>query len=170
MRKIAFYSLLTAILSSCSTTHSVVLHNNGNASIYSEAGDGNSFIHRLHNSDVILNIDSSPGERVRFDITSIDSIGNYLPHHQPGFLEFKNFGDSIVVLSGNKEPYANATNPGVHLTLRIQTDADLEAFDLTGKPIKFKTGRYNTGLWLCQTRRAQKKGKKRISAVLKRKN
>jgi len=105
-----------------------------------------------------------------FEISSIDSIGNFLPFHQPGLIEFRNYTDSIVVRSGSVDPYVVNAGSCCHLVLRILPAEKLEAYDGSGKRIKAKAGHQNVGIWLSQSKQAQERGKKNIHATLKRKN
>jgi hypothetical protein len=147
-----------------------VLHNDGTASINSGYGIDKSFVERLKHSEVISDLDSIGAGGLTFNIKSIDSIGNYLAFHQAGFLNFSDYGDSIIVESGGNRPYHSEKDVRAHLEILIKTDEEYEAYDANGNLIKPKRSKHYSGISLFQNRWNQEKGKKNIYAILKKKN
>lgn len=156
-------------LSSCSSTYFIVLRENDSAKVITEIGHDNSYVNKLNASPIISNVNVG-NQQVSFEINSIDSIGNYLTYHNPGFITFQNYEDSIIVQSGKTFPFANNIKSCCHITLRILPIDKFDAFDKFGKLIKAKRGHHNIGFWLSQTKKNQEDGKKNIYANLKRKN
>lgn len=164
-----FFKILALIigLCSCTTNHFVLIKSDGTARI--DTDFDTTLIKRIERSRIITNIDTS-NYRTKFTIDNIDSIGQYIPFHKPGFLKFDNYGDSISITTGNNEPYKIKQGSCCHLAIRIRTEEPMEAFKANGKKIRRKTSKNYHGIWLSQSIRQQMKSRKNIDVVLKKKH
>jgi hypothetical protein len=168
MKTVWLQTILLMLLTSCSTTHFVVLQDDGTAKVITDIGLDDSFVARLKSSKEVTDLNSSDG-RVSFRLNSIDSIGNFLPYHQTGYLEFRNYSDSIVVQTLANNTEVTSTDVCCNFSLRILPVDSFDAYDESGKRISAKMGHHNIGFWLSQNKRNQKLGRKKIYAILKKK-
>ena len=153
-------------LCSCTINHSVFLKKDGTALIETEAPP--SFINRLENSNVISEIDTIE-YGLKFIVKNIDSIGNYIPNINPGFVRFSDYGDSIKISSGHGVPFdCNNGCSCCHLFLKVKSEGSIEAYKSNGKRIK-KHKKRNEYLFT-QGKREQLKGKDNINVILLKKN
>lgn len=158
--------ILGVVVYSCTTNHFVMLKSDGTAQIETDFDMG--LINRLEESTITSDLDTS-NHRVKFTIDNIDSIGQYLPFHNSGFLKFQNYGDSISITTGNNDPYVNKMESCCHLAIRIRTELQMEAYKKNGKKIRREKSKNYHGIWLSQTIRQQVKGRKNIDVILKKK-
>ena len=172
MKQILPLVLIAIAISSCTSEHYVLLRSNGTVEIETARGLDGSFYRRLATSVAVSHVDTSRygGYEVHFDLNSVDSLGNFLPFQNPGFLVFDDYGDSIVMQRGGVAPYDSKPGMCCHLNLRIRADYPIEAFRANGKRIRAKRSKKYHGIWFWLPIREQVKGNKKIYAVIKRKN
>jgi hypothetical protein len=151
---------------SCTSSHFVLLKSNGTAQIDTDIDPEFNLIEKIKTSNIITDFDSA-NYRIQFTINNIDSIGNYMPFHKSGYLNFQDMNDSISVSTGNTKPYDTKHWSCCHLLIRIRTEEPMDAFKQNGKKIRKKKSKKNGGIFLSQTMRQQLKGKKQINVVLK---
>ncbi len=161
-----FFKILALILGlcSCSTNHFVLIKSDGTARIDTDFDIG--LIARVEQSTITYDLDTS-NHRTEFTISNIDSIGQYMPFHNSGFLKFQNYGDSISITTGGNKPYNYKPGSCCHLAIRIRTESEMEAYKENGKRIRRKKSKNYHGIWLHQSIRQQVKGKKNINVILR---
>ena len=156
--------MISASLTSCTVNHFVQLKSDGSAIVETDYDEEietkiqKSFTANQFSFD-------STNFRMTFKIDDIDSIGNYLPIQNSGFLKFKNYGNSILIKSGAVEPYNSDPKFCCHIMLRITSEQPMFAINRNGRKIKYKNGK-NSGFWISQTLRQQIKNKKNINMTL----
>ena len=166
MRNACSIFIICFCLCSCTINYSVFLKQDGTALIETETHP--SFINRLENSNVISEIDTI-GYGIKFIVKNVDSIGNYIPNINPGFVRFSVYGDSIKISSGHGVPFdCNNGCSCCGLFLKVKSEENLEAYKSDGKRIK-KHKKLNEYLFT-QGKREQLKGKININVTLLKKN
>ncbi|MBU1719585.1 MAG: hypothetical protein KKA07_10995 [Bacteroidetes bacterium] len=122
-------------------------------------------ISRYYQSAVIFNIDTSVGSGtiISFEISTIDSLGYYLPYHPPGYFQFKMEGDTFTVKNGYSAAFKKNHWSCCSMNMYIKFSGDIQKIKLVSGKAKKKGKRT---IRVFRTRKQLIKGKKKIDLTI----
>lgn len=155
--------LVCCIFTSCTANHLITLQNDGSARI-SVDRDKPADIARYYQSEIISDIDTNvTGWRVDYVISTIDSLGMYLPYHPPGFFRFNLEGNSLTITDSNRNPFKDSHGSCCHVYMEIKFNRDIRDIKIVSGRVKKKNART---VQTFKTRRQLIKGKKKTDVTI----
>lgn len=154
--------LFSPIFNSCTLGYYVTVNKDGTASIKTETLPDLDLKKYLHSS-VISNIDSS-ANRLNFDISNIDSLGDYLPYLPKGFVQFHMSENSLSVTDGNRNSFEPKESICCHIYMSIKFENSVREINSVNKCAKQKD---KNSIVLRKSRNQLRKDKKKINITVK---
>ena len=138
------------LLASCTENYHITVRQDGStkASVdrnlisYNESQSYNSSdVDKHYKSKIISNIDTTIHGRITFDISTIDSLGYYLPLHPPGLLKFKMENGRLTISEENTTPPNSSECYCCHMLMEINFDRNISEIKSTYLHAKKKNSR-----------------------------
>lgn len=161
MIKIVTILTILSLLTSCTANYFITIRQDNTATVDIDRDYDLSDIDRYNLSDIITSVDTNAG-RVKFDISNIDSIGNYLPFHPKGFVQFKMVNNLLTITDGNTKAFKSNNCFCCAMGITIKFEKDIEVFETANKRTKKKD---NKTIVIYKTRRQLIKGKKKTNVT-----
>jgi hypothetical protein len=158
--------LIFITFSSCTAYHEIIVREDGsaNANLYMNSSD-KAIMDSYYQIEIISNIDTNSiiAGCVLFKINNIDSLGNYLPLHPPGFFRFSMKGDTLFITDGHTNAFKHKDLFCCGVTMLIKFEKDIHFFESSNRHVRLNDK--NT-IMINKTRTQLIKGKKRIAVKI----
>ncbi len=164
MKKYIITILTCFVLSSCFVQQNINIRSDGSALINTQLGSDTSIITKYYRSNIIYNIDTNIYFRssVQFEISNIDSIGQYLPNPSPGFFRFRIDSNKLIITDGHTKAFKDDYPFCCTVDMQIKFDNDIIV--KSANRSARKDGKKS--VLIKRTRRQLIKGKKKTDVVI----
>lgn len=154
------------MLTSCTANYFITVRENGSAIVDVDRDYSLAELNKYYQSNVISNIDTNVyfPNRVTFEISSIDSLGLYLPFHQPDFFHFNMDGNTLIVTDGHANAFKHEDLFCCSVFMFIKFDKNILNIESVNRQAKQKDPRT---VLIKKARRQLIKGKNRLDATIK---
>lgn len=154
------------LMTSCTANYLITVRENGSAIVNIDRDFDLKDINRYYKSNIISNIDTNVNlaSRVTFEISSIDSLGTYLPFHPPGFFRFRMNGDTLIVTDGNTNAFKFEDPFCCGLFMSIKFDKDILSVKSVNRNASQKDKRT---ILIGRSRRQLIKSKRKLDVIIK---
>lgn len=154
-------SLLLFMMTSCISLYEITVKSDGSASVRT----GRVFVNnvdRYFQCEIISNIDTS-AMQLNFDIRDIDSLGNYLPLFQPGFMKFHMDSSTLTVIDGQTETVFSFSDQSItRVSLFLNFNQEINLKSSSGRVYIKK----RKSVYMTKSKRKLLKGDKKMEAVI----
>ncbi len=154
--------IVSCIMASCGAGYQITVQDDGSASVNIE-NHPNLKNKRYSRSDVISKIDTTKEGRVTIEISNIDSLGNYLPLHPPGFFRFNMEENTFKIKDGYTDPFSFNHWSCCGISIIIEFENDIKRIE---SPNRLPRQKDKRTVLIRKTRRQFIKGKKKIDVKI----
>lgn len=163
MKRLVIIVTLSTFLSSCGAGYIINVKNDGSASVSMTRDLDTSHVNIFFNSDIISNIDTN-ASWVYFDISNIDSLGEYLSNHPPGFFELRMDSTTFTLTEGHTKAFKTSHKLCCSVQMSVTFDRDILYIESENSQPKQKDER---SIEVFRSRRQLIKGKKKTNLMVK---
>lgn len=157
-----FIVIISCVMVSCGAAYEISVQHDGSASVI--MGNYPCFKNKRYSqSNAFTIIDTTEGGRVTIEISNIDSLGNYLPLHPPGFFRFNMDGNTFKIQDGFTKPFKINDWFCCGLYIFIEFENDIKKIESPNRLLRQKDKRT---VLIKKTRRQFIKGKKKIDVKI----
>ena len=155
---------LFIFMTSCTATYYINVRQDGSAVVNVDRNYP-SVLDKYFQSSVICKIDTTnEGDRVEFEISNIDSLGNYLPLHPPDFFHFNLNNKILTITNGDKHPFVNEHWSCCSINMLIKFSSSIEYIKTKNRRIHKED---NNTVFVGVTRKQLKNEKNKLNVTIK---
>ena len=154
---------LSAVLFSCTTNYIITVRQDGSATADVGIDYNLSIVERHFQSEIITKVDTSSQIREIFEISKIDSLGNYLPFLPPGFFQFNMKGDTLIITDGHTSPFRGEDKLCCSIDILLIFEQKIEIISKKGGYVKKKS---ENSLFIFRSRREIIKGGENLEVII----
>jgi hypothetical protein len=130
---------LLLFLSSCTVQCNIHLRRDGSAQVFQPSVDFDQVTSLSKHNDIITQVSRVGVNGVRFEVGSIDSLGNYLlPPFKKGAIIFEWHLDTLFIHQIDEHVFTEEYENFSHLRLEISSDQSIEYMRLQGRLVHHK--------------------------------
>ncbi len=123
LTNIIYFAVISLV--SCTSYYKVVLNDNNSAIVESVLPYGDKEVKKFTQSKLITILDTTDEYKLKFRISVIDSLGNYLQGLPFKIINFKTRADTLFILTDNTLDSINTNFHWSHLNLEIKSDREI---------------------------------------------
>lgn len=138
MLRLIIIVTISILLVSCTAVYNINVRKDGTAFVKTDRDADSMYINRFYLSNIISDIDTigDSASPIRFEISNIDSLGNYLPIHPPGFFRFDMEEDTLIITDGHTVPFKVNHWSCCNIYMYIISDKDIQSVELVSGYVK----------------------------------
>jgi hypothetical protein len=158
--------IFLGMLTSCSTSYFISVRQDGSAKVNTDKDYDLTVIKRYYKSNIISNIDTfnSLDRRVSFVISDIDSLGNYLPFHPPGFFRFNMKEDTLTITDGHTNAFRDNHWSCCAVYMSLKFDKEIQSIESVNRVVRKKDEKT---VLIKKSRKQLIRGKKKVNVKIK---